>query len=79
MGVMAITVEELADRLNTEAARRGITTDQLLDELAARIPQPAVTGKRSRRCLAFAGIGASTGGRHARDADEMLAEGFGRS
>jgi hypothetical protein len=69
---MAMTVEELAERLNAEAARRGITTDQLVDELAAQITPP-------RRKLGFVSIGASTSGRHARDADEMLAEGFGRS
>ncbi len=38
---MAMTVPELAERLNAEAARRGITAEQLLDELAARLPAPS--------------------------------------
>ena len=78
---MAMTVSELAERLNAEAARRRITAEQLLDELAARLPAPssAPTGATAKRHLAFAGIGASTSGRTAREADEMLAEGFGRA
>jgi hypothetical protein len=58
--------------LAAEAARRGQTADQLAAELlAAQLPRP-------RRRLAFAAVGASTSGRGAADADEMLAEGFGR-
>ena len=30
------------------------------------------------RKLSFIGLGASTSGRHARDADDLLADGFGR-
>ena len=77
-----MTVAELAERLNVEAARRGITPEQLLDELAARLPTPTpapAPGGSAKRHLAFAGIGASTSGRTAREADAMLAEGFGRS
>ncbi len=69
---MSITVEELALRLNAEAARRGTTVDALLDELAERVPPP-------RRKLGFVSLGASTSGRSAVDAEEMLDEGFGRS
>ena len=69
---MAITNEELAARLTAEAARRGLSAEQLLDELADATP-PA------RRKLGFVSLGASTSGRTARDADQMLAEGFGRS
>lgn len=69
---MAMTVEDLAERLNAEAARRGISPDELLDELAAQLPE-----KRRRR--GFVSLGASTTGRSARDADELLAEGFGKS
>ena len=69
---MSITVEELASRLNAEAARRDITVDELLDELTAKVTSP-------RRTLGFVSLGASTSGRGAADADEMLAEGFGRS
>jgi hypothetical protein len=77
---MAMTVAELAERLNVEAARRGMTPAQLLDELAARLPATTpAPGASAKRHLAFAGIGASTSGRTAREADAMLAEGFGRS
>jgi hypothetical protein len=77
---MAMTVAEIAERLKVEAAWRGIAPEQLLDELTARLPAPEpATGGAAKRHLAFAGIGASTSGRSARDADEMLAEGFGRS
>lgn len=69
---MAITVEELTERLNAEATRRGITVDELLDELTEKLP-----GERRR--LGFVSLGASTSGRTARQADEMLAEGFGQS
>lgn len=33
-----MTVEELLARITAEAARRGIGTDQLMDELAAQLP-----------------------------------------
>lgn len=68
---MPITVEELTERLNAEAARRGVSVDALLDELAGKLP-------RQRR-LGFVSLGASPTGRTARESDDMLAEGFGRS
>jgi plasmid stability protein len=75
---MSLTVHlpgEVAAALEAEAARRGQSTDQVAaDLLAAQLPPP---GQRRRR-LAFAGIGSSDAGRNAADADEMLAEGFGR-
>lgn len=43
------------------------------DLLAERLPLP---GARCR--LAFVAVGSSTSGRSATDADDMLAEGFGR-
>jgi hypothetical protein len=53
---VAISVEELATRLNVEAARLGITPEELLDELTARLPtRTAPAGHR----LSFIGIGAS--------------------
>jgi len=52
---MAITVEEIAARLNAEAARRGLTTEQLLDELAAQAPSRSDSAER----FAFAGMGHS--------------------
>ena len=70
-GHMSITVEELAGRLNAEAARRGVSVDTLLDELADKLPP--------QRQLGFVSLGASSTGRTAREADEMLAEGFGQS
>ncbi len=77
-GVMTLTVHlpgELAAALEAEAARRGQSTDQVAaDLLAAQLPPP---GHRRRR-LAFAGVGSSSSGRNAADADDMLAEGFGR-
>jgi hypothetical protein len=77
---MGVTIAELAERLKAEAARRGITPEELLEELTARRPAPApATSSTAKRHLAFAGTGASASGRWARDADAMLAEGFGRS
>jgi hypothetical protein len=66
---------EAQARLQAEATRRGITLDQLIAELADQFPAETTTPRRQR---AFVGIGSSTTGRGARDADEMLAEGFGR-
>lgn len=68
---MSITVEELAERLNAEAARRGTTVDALLHEIADKLPR--------LRPLGFVSLGASTTGRTASEADDMLAEGFGQS
>ena len=69
-----MTVEELAAWLNAEAARRGISNEQLLDELAARFPNPADRPKR----FAFAGMGHSGRGdlteRHKQIRDELSAE-----
>jgi hypothetical protein len=75
---MSLTVHlpgELAAALEAEAARRGQTPDQVAaDLLAAQLPPH---GTRRRR-LAFAGVGSSSSGRGAADADELLAERFGR-
>ena len=65
---------EAAQRLQTEADRRGITVDELLVELAAGLPE---TTPAKRRKLAFAGVAASGGDKPARDVDRWLAEGFG--
>lgn len=71
---MAITVEELAARLNAEAARRHITTDELLDIVAAQIPDRSEPGQR----FAFAGTGHSGRGdlseRHKQIRDELITE-----
>jgi hypothetical protein len=75
-GVMTVTLHldgAVAEALAAEAARRGQTADELAAALlAAQLP------KAPRRRLAFAAVGASTSGRGAAEADEMLAEGFGR-
>jgi hypothetical protein len=75
-GIMTVTVQlddAVAEALAAEAARRGQTAGQLAaDLLAAQLP------RAPRRRLAFAAVGASTSVRGAAEADEMLAEGFGR-
>lgn len=68
--------DEAIARLRAEADRRGISVEELVDDLAASLP---VEGQDSSpRKLRFFAMGASTSGRSAADADEMLAEGFGR-
>ena len=70
--------DELVDRLAVEAARRRISVDALAAEtLAAAFDQP-VTPTAPRRRLAFVAIGASGQARGGAEADELLAEGFGR-
>ena len=74
---MTVTLDlpaEAQARLQAEATRRGVTLDQLIADIADSFP--ADTPPRRKR--AFVGIGSSTSGRGAREADEMLAEGFGR-
>jgi hypothetical protein len=75
-GGMTVTLHldgAVAEALAAEAARRGQNVDQLAAALlAAQLP------RAPRRRLAFAAVGASTSGRGAAEADEMLAEGFGR-
>ena len=71
---MAMTVEELASRLNAEAARRSISSEQLLDEHAAQFPTRSDRAER----FAFAGMGHSGRGdlaeRHQQIRDELIAE-----
>ncbi len=63
----------VAEALAAEAARHGRTADELTAALlTAQLP------KAPRSRLTFAAVGASTSGRGAAEADEMLAEGFGR-
>lgn len=70
--------DELVDRLVIEASRRGISVDAFAAEtLAAAIGEP-VTPSAPRRRLAFVAIGASGQARGGAEADELLAEGFGR-
>lgn len=75
---MSVTIELSDDalvRLRAEAARRGVSIDALIDELAAGLPREA--DPKRRRKLGIVGLGASTSGRRASECDEMLAEGFG--
>lgn len=62
-------------RLRAEAARRGLSIDEVIAELAGQLPAEtsAATGKRR---LAFVAAGASKYGITAR-IDELLADGFG--
>lgn len=72
--------EGVAARFAREAARRGISFDELLVDLAEQLPEPTAGPENApRRRPGFVSLGSSTSGRHARDADELLAEGFGRS
>lgn len=70
--------DELAERLVAEAARRGVSVDELSAELlSASLPaSPEVSS--APRHLAFAAIGASGSKTGAGQEDELLAEGFGR-
>jgi hypothetical protein len=74
---MTLTVHlpgEVAAALEAEAVRRGQTPAQVAANLIAeQLPQPG-----TRRTLAFAAVGSSTSGHSAAEADDMLAEGFGR-
>ena len=75
---MTLTVEISEDtlgRLRAEAARRGVSIDVLIAELAETLPPE--TGREERK-LSIIGLGASTSGLRARDADDLLADGFGR-
>jgi len=79
MMVVTVTIEfpaEAQARLEKEAICCGITLDQLIAELAAALR--AENADEPRGKLSFVGIGSSTSGRSARDANEMLAEGLGR-
>jgi hypothetical protein len=72
MSISVSLPDDLAARIAAEAAKRGVSTDELAAEYLAERFQP-----RKHR-LGFGPLGASTSGRRARDAEEMLAEGFGR-
>ena len=70
--------DEVARRLAAEAARRGVTPEQVaVEAIDAQLP-PEAPQRSPKRRLSFIGIGASKSGRRAADTDEMLAEGFGR-
>lgn len=74
-GVTKLTIEvddHVAEQVAKAAAARGVAPEQLAaDAVAERFGSP-------RRRLAFAAIGASGASSGAAQADELLAEGFGR-
>jgi len=77
---MTLTVtlsEELAARAAAEADRRGISVDQVVAEALATRLSETLSAPAARRHLALAGVGASTSGKNAADAEDLLAEGFG--
>ena len=67
--------DEVLARLQREADRRGVSLDAVVAELASALPTESEAEERK---LGFVALGASTAGRRAADADEMLDEGFGR-
>ena len=75
---MRITVdlhEDTLARLHAEATRRDVSIDLVIAELSMTLPTDQVP---ARKTLSLIGLGSSSSGRSARDADELLADGFGR-
>lgn len=66
-----------SEPLNAVGQERGQTVDQVATDMFRR-GLPEVTENRPRRRLAFASVGASDSPRGATEADQLLAEGFGR-
>lgn len=81
LGVVSMPLElpdEVARRLAAEAARRGLSPEEVaVEAIEAQLP-PEAPERRPRRRLSFVGMGASESGRRAAETDAMLAEGFGR-
>ncbi len=74
---MSVTLDlpdELLAVLRAEAERRATTIEALITESV----NEHVRAPHSHRKFALAGVGESDGTRFARDADQMLADGFGR-
>ena len=71
MSVNVRLPDDLAALLAEEAARQSVTAD----ELAARVLAEHIPVRRKH---GFVASGASDSGRTASEAEEMLAEGFGR-
>jgi len=69
--------EDLARRVTEVAEARHVSPEQVAIETISSHLE-AVTGEQPRRHLAFAAIGSSGSSRGAAEADELLAEGFGR-
>lgn len=76
---MPLTLElpdDMVARLQREADRRGMSLEALVTELASLLP-PTPT-RDQHRSLSFVGLGTSSSGHSAANAEEMLADGFGR-
>lgn len=76
---VTVRIELTADarrRLEAEAARRGITVDELVADLAASLP--GESDDQEQPALTFLAAGASKAGITHR-IDELLADRFGRS
>ncbi|MFP5346047.1 MAG: CopG family transcriptional regulator [Actinomycetes bacterium] len=76
---MSVTVDlpaEVLERLRAEAARRGLSIDEVIAELAEQLPTSTPTPS-TQRTLAFVGAGASDGG-ITPYMERALADGFGR-
>ena len=76
---MPVTLEladDVASSLRREADRRGMSLEALVTELASLLPPPPTPDRR--RNLSFVGLGTSNSDHCAADAEEMLADGFGR-
>jgi hypothetical protein len=74
---MTVTIDlpgDALERLQAEAKRRGVTIDVVVAELAQALPADA----SAPRTLSLIGLGSSSSGQYARDADDLLADGFGR-
>ncbi len=70
--MMPVTVElsdEALARLEAEAARRGVSVDAVINELAARLPNDDDRARRE----SLIGLGASTSGRSAVEGDRCAA------
>jgi hypothetical protein len=68
--------DEVAAGIAAEAAKRDMTPDALATQyLAEHLP---VSQPKKGRRFSFTAVGESTSGRTAAEAEEMLAEGFGR-
>lgn len=76
MSISITFPDDVAAGLAAEAAKRDTTPDALAIEFVVeRLPQGEP--KRGRR-LSFTAVGESTSGRTSAEAEDMLAEGFGR-
>ncbi|HUZ84116.1 MAG TPA: hypothetical protein VMU66_05440 [Gaiellales bacterium] len=80
MSLVVHLPEELARRVEAAAAARGVPAEQVaLEAIDAQLDTHlGVSAASGRRRLAFASIGASGSARGAAEADELLAQGFGR-